>query len=64
MEKAAEVGGHILSGNVFEPRALNELIPDWRDKGAPLDTPAKEDEFYFLTESSWIREAGVLAHRS
>jgi electron-transferring-flavoprotein dehydrogenase len=51
IEKGAEVGAHILSGAVLEPRALNELIPDWKDKGAPLDTPAKEDHFLFLTET-------------
>ncbi|HVZ09197.1 electron transfer flavoprotein-ubiquinone oxidoreductase [Rhodopila sp.] len=51
VEKAAEVGAHILSGAVVEPRALNELIPDWKEKGAPLDTPAREDRFLFLTET-------------
>ena len=51
IEKAAEVGAHILSGNVFEPRALDELIPDWKERGAPLETEAKEDKFYFLTET-------------
>ena len=50
VEKGHEVGAHILSGNVFEPRALNELIPDWAERGAPLDTPAKEDDFFFLTK--------------
>jgi hypothetical protein len=50
VEKGHEVGAHILSGNVFEPRALAELIPDWADRGAPLHTPAKEDEFLFLTQ--------------
>jgi electron-transferring-flavoprotein dehydrogenase len=49
VEKGGEVGAHILSGAVLEPRALNELIPDWKDKGAPLDTPAGEDRFLFLT---------------
>ena len=39
IEKGAEVGAHILSGAVMDPRALNELIPDWKDQGAPLDTP-------------------------
>lgn len=39
---------HIHSGNVFEPRALDELIPDWREKGAPLDTPVTEDAFLIL----------------
>jgi electron-transferring-flavoprotein dehydrogenase len=51
VEKAGEIGGHILSGAVIEPRALDELIPDWREKGAPLDTPAREDRFMFLTET-------------
>ncbi len=51
VEKAGEIGGHILSGAVIEPRALAELIPDWKDKGAPLDTPAREDRFLFLTET-------------
>ena len=50
LEKAGEIGAHILSGAVFEPRALNELIPDWQEKGAPLDTPAKDDSFLFLTK--------------
>ena len=43
IEKGSEVGAHILSGNVFEPTALNELIPDWKEKDAPLDTPVKKD---------------------
>ena len=55
VDKGAEVGAHILSGAVFEPRALNELIPDWRDRGAPLDTPAKEDRFLYLTGSRSLR---------
>jgi electron-transferring-flavoprotein dehydrogenase len=50
LEKAAELGGHILSGAVLEPRALNELIPDWQAKGAPLVTPASRDRFLYLTE--------------
>jgi len=50
IEKGSEVGAHILSGAVFEPRALNELIPDWRERGAPLNTPAIDDRFLFLTE--------------
>src|SRR4029078_10374630 len=47
--KGAEGGAHILSGAVLEPRALNELIPDWRERGAPLETPASDDRFLFLT---------------
>lgn len=50
VEKGGEVGAHILSGAVIEPRALNELIPDWKEKGAPLLTPASNDRFMFLTE--------------
>ena len=50
LEKAAELGGHILSGAVLEPRALNELIPDWQARGAPLATPATRDRFLYLTE--------------
>jgi electron-transferring-flavoprotein dehydrogenase len=55
VEKGSEIGAHILSGAVLEPRALNELIPDWKDKGAPLDTPATTDRFLFLTEVSSTR---------
>src|SRR5690554_2297712 len=51
VEKGSEVGAHILSGAVLEPRALNELIPDWKEKGAPLNTPAADDRFMFLTEN-------------
>ena len=48
LEKGSYVGAHILSGNVFEPRALNELFPDWKDMGAPLNTPVKSDELKIL----------------
>jgi electron-transferring-flavoprotein dehydrogenase len=51
VEKGSEVGAHILSGAVIEPRALNELIPDWKEKGAPLRTPAGEDRFLYLTKT-------------
>jgi electron-transferring-flavoprotein dehydrogenase len=54
LEKGSEVGAHILSGAVLEPRTLNELIPDWKDKGAPLNVPVKSDKFKFLTKSSAI----------
>ena len=46
---------HILSGAVLEPRTLDELIPDWKDKGAPLDTPVTTDKFMYLTEKSSFR---------
>ena len=52
VEKGSEVGAHILSGAVIEPRTLNELIPDWRDKGAPLNTQAQKDSFLYLTETT------------
>ena len=52
VEKGAEVGAHILSGNVFEPRALRRLFPDWRDRAAPLDTAVSEDTFLLLSEKS------------
>ena len=50
VEKGSEIGAHILSGAVIEPRALDELIPDWRERGAPLDTAATEDHLLYLTE--------------
>ncbi len=49
VEKGSEVGAHILSGAVLEPRALNELFPDWKELGAPLNVPAKRDEVFMLT---------------
>jgi electron-transferring-flavoprotein dehydrogenase len=55
IEKGSEVGAHILSGAVFEPRALDELIPDWRERGAPLNTPATEDRFLYLTKNHALR---------
>ena len=55
VEKGSEVGAHILSGAVIDPIALNELIPDWKEKGAPLNTPASQDRFLYLTEKSAYR---------
>jgi electron-transferring-flavoprotein dehydrogenase len=55
LEKGSEVGAHILSGAVMDPRALDELIPDWKGKGAPLNAPVSEDRFLFLTESSALQ---------
>ncbi len=55
VEKGGEVGAHILSGAVIEPRALAELLPDWQERDAPLTTPAGEDRFLFLTEKRAIR---------
>ena len=50
IEKGSEIGAHILSGAVLEPRALNELLPDWKERRAPLDTTVTQDKFIFLTE--------------
>src|SRR6187402_2276575 len=48
LEKGSEVGAHILSGAVIDPKALNELIPDWKAQGAPLDTPVSKDRYLYL----------------
>ena len=50
VEKGSEVGAHILAGAVIDPKALNELLPDWRENGAPLDCPVSEDRVLFLTQ--------------
>lgn len=55
IEKGSEVGAHLLSGAVFEPKALNELIPDWEEKGAPLKVKAGKDEFLFLTKDKAMK---------
>ncbi|WP_210530062.1 electron transfer flavoprotein-ubiquinone oxidoreductase [Rubellimicrobium arenae] len=55
LEKGSEVGAHILSGAVLDPVGLNALIPDWKAKGAPLDTPVTEDAFYVLGEGGRVK---------
>jgi electron-transferring-flavoprotein dehydrogenase len=55
LEKGSEIGAHILSGAVMDPRAINELIPDWKDKGAPLNVPVTEDRFLFLSETGSLQ---------
>lgn len=55
LEKAADVGAQILSGAVIEPRALNELIPNWKEQDAPLHTPVTNDQFIFLTQNKSFR---------
>ena len=55
IEKGSEIGAHILSGAVMDPRCIAELIPDWKEKGAPLNTPVSEDRFLFLTEKSFYK---------
>ena len=52
LEKGSEIGAHILSGAVMDPVALNELLPDWKERGAPLTTQVTEDQFVFLSETS------------
>ncbi|KAG8369484.1 hypothetical protein BUALT_Bualt14G0018500 [Buddleja alternifolia] len=51
VEKGAEVGAHILSGNVFEPRALDELLPDWKQEEAPVHVPVSSDKFWLLSKT-------------
>ena len=60
IEKGAEVGAHILSGAVMDPRALNELVPDWQEKGAPLDTPVSEDRFVIFSETGGFKVPNAL----
>ena len=54
LEKGSEIGAHILSGAVIDPHGLNELLPDWKERGAPLTTPVREDRFLMLTaDKAW-----------
>ncbi|MFO0459310.1 MAG: electron transfer flavoprotein-ubiquinone oxidoreductase [Burkholderiales bacterium] len=68
IEKGSEIGAHTLSGAVMDPRALNELIPDWKARGAPLETEVTHDEVLFLTESKsyatpgWAIPSGLKNH--
>ncbi len=55
IEKGSEVGAHIMSGAVIEPKALTELIPDWKERGAPVKVAATDDRFLFLTKTAAIR---------
>ncbi|MDB5734835.1 MAG: electron transfer flavoprotein-ubiquinone oxidoreductase [Alphaproteobacteria bacterium] len=60
LEKGSEIGAHVLSGAVLDPRALTELIPDWKDKGAPLETPVTDDRFCFFTRGGAITIPHIL----
>ncbi|MDF1485956.1 electron transfer flavoprotein-ubiquinone oxidoreductase [Ramlibacter sp. H39-3-26] len=60
LEKGSEPGAHILSGAIMDPKALSELIPDWQEKGAPLNQPVTEDAMVFLGEKSGLRTPGFL----
>ena len=65
LEKGSEVGAHILSGAVFEPSALDELFPDWKEKGAPLNTQVTGDDIYFLpNEKSSFKFPGIIVPRA
>ena len=55
LEKAREHGAYLLSGAVLDPSALHELIPDWKDRGAPLDVSVSDDRIYYLTQNSKFR---------
>ncbi|MBL8707655.1 MAG: NAD(P)/FAD-dependent oxidoreductase, partial [Rhodospirillaceae bacterium] len=61
IEKGSEIGAHILSGAIMDPRALTELLPNWKEDGAPLTCPVTEDRFLFLTsEQKSIRFPNAL----
>src|SRR5512132_477207 len=60
LEKGSEVGAHILSGAVMDPRALDELLPDWKERDAPLNAPVSEDRFLFLTQAGSYRVPSFL----
>ena len=68
IEKGSEIGAHTLSGAVIDPRALNELIPDWKSRGAPIETAVTEDEVMFLTATGshttpqWAIPSGLKNH--
>jgi electron-transferring-flavoprotein dehydrogenase len=63
LEKGSEIGAHILSGAVIDPIALNELLPDWRQRGAPLNTEVTEDRFFMLGPRGALRIPNVLLPR-
>ncbi len=60
LEKGSEVGAHILSGAVLDPSGLDALIPDWRDKDAPITVPVRKDEFWMLREGGRVRIPNVI----
>ncbi|MBN9572303.1 MAG: NAD(P)/FAD-dependent oxidoreductase, partial [Alicycliphilus denitrificans] len=60
LEKGSEPGAHILSGAIMDPRALTELIPDWKERGAPLNQPVTDDAYIFLSEKSALRVPNIV----
>src|SRR5258708_15222896 len=63
IEKGSEIGAHILSGAVIDPIGLNELIPDWKEKGAPVETQVSDDQFLFLSKTGSFRFPNFLMPR-
>lgn len=61
VEKGSEVGAHILSGAVFEPRALNELLPNWQELGAPLNTKVSQDDIYWFNDERSAKKLPAFA---
>src|SRR5213079_1125285 len=51
LEKGKEIGAHIISGAVMDPKGIDELMPDWKEKGAPIEKPVDEDHVLFLTQT-------------
>src|SRR5437773_6069926 len=51
LEKGKEIGAHIISGAVMDPRGINELMPDWKERGAPIERPVEDDRVLYLTRS-------------
>ena len=51
LEKSREIGGHVMSGAVMDPRGMDELLPDWKSRGAPVERPVERDELVFLTRN-------------
>ncbi|HEU0058616.1 MAG TPA: NAD(P)-binding protein, partial [Hyphomicrobiaceae bacterium] len=60
LEKGSEVGAHILSGAVIDPIGLNALLPDWRAKGAPVETAVNDDRFYYLGPAGRLRIPNIV----
>ena len=54
LEKGSEIGAHIISGAALDPGALGQLLPDWKTKGAPVETPVSDDRFYYFTRNAAI----------
>src|ERR1700759_4793708 len=67
LEKGSEVGAHILSGAIIDPKALNELIPDWKERGAPLESPVTKDSYLMLgpdtaSDLSWLPKPDFMSN--